>query len=54
VEVFGLGARADDFTPDTSGVDFLAEFVPGMAPDLRSSFSAKAALEKLLGRGLDW
>ena len=53
LEVFGSAARADDFNPDSSDADFLVEFAPGVHPDLNTFFGAKAALETLLGRGVD-
>ncbi|MEY4266624.1 MAG: hypothetical protein RIS90_1159 [Pseudomonadota bacterium] len=53
LEVFGSAARADDFDPELSDVDFLVEFAPGVSPGLDSVFGAKAALETLLGRGVD-
>jgi predicted nucleotidyltransferase len=53
LEVFGSAARADDFDPASSDADFLVEFAPGVQPGLDSLFGAKAALETLLGRGVD-
>ena len=53
LEVFGSAARADDFNPESSDADFLVEFAQGVQPDLQTLFGAKAALEKLLGRGVD-
>ena len=53
LEVFGSGARADDFNPASSDADFLVEFAPDSQPGLRAFFGAKADLEKLLGRGVD-
>ena len=53
LEVFGSAARADDFDPDSSDADFLVEFAPGVQPGLDAFFGAKAALETLLGRGVD-
>lgn len=53
LEVFGSAARADDFDPDHSDVDFLVEFAPDFQPGLNSIFGAKAELEALLGRGVD-
>ena len=53
LEVFGSAARADDFDPDHSDADFLVEFAPDVQPGLDSIFGAKAALETLLGRGVD-
>jgi predicted nucleotidyltransferase len=53
LEVFGSAARADDFDPDHSDADFLVEFAPGVQPSLDTFFGAKAALEAVLGRGVD-
>ncbi|MEY2859981.1 MAG: hypothetical protein RL392_439 [Pseudomonadota bacterium] len=53
LEVFGSAARADDFQPDSSDADFLVEFAPDLQPGLDTFFGAKAALEALLGRGVD-
>lgn len=53
LEVFGSAARADDFDPEHSDVDFLVEFAPDVQPGLESFFGAKATLEALLGRGVD-
>jgi predicted nucleotidyltransferase len=53
LEVFGSAARADDFDPVHSDADFLVEFAADAHPDLRTFFGAKAALEQLLGRGVD-
>lgn len=53
LDVFGSAARAVDFAVDHSDVDFLLEFEPGARPDLDTYFSAKAALESLLGREVD-
>ena len=53
LEVFGSAARADDFDPVSSDADFLAEVTPDIRPGLDSIFSVKAALEALLGRGVD-
>jgi hypothetical protein len=53
LEVFGSAARADDFNPATSDVDFLIEFAEGAAPGLHDFFGAKTALENLLGRAVD-
>lgn len=53
LEVFGSAARAVDFDPESSDADFLVEFAPGVRPDLRTFFGAKAELERLLGRGVD-
>ncbi len=53
LEVFGSAARADDFDTETSDADFLVEFAPDAQPGLHTFFGAKAALEALLGRGVD-
>lgn len=53
LEVFGSAARADDFNPASSDVDFLVEFAPDAQPGLQAFFGAKAELEQLLGRGVD-
>ncbi len=53
LEVFGSAARAVDFNPDSSDADFLVEFAPDAQPGLDAFFGAKAALEQLLGRGVD-
>ena len=53
LDVFGSAARADDFDPVSSDADFLVEFAPDARPGLHSIFGAKAALEALLGRGVD-
>ena len=49
----GSAARGDDFNPESSDVDFLVEFAPGVQPDRHSFYGAKAELEQLLGRGVD-
>ncbi|RYF25093.1 MAG: DNA polymerase III subunit beta [Comamonadaceae bacterium] len=53
LEVFGSAARAQDFDPDRSDVDFLVEFSPDAPVGLPSFFGIKAALEQLLGRPVD-
>lgn len=53
LEVFGSAARGDDFDPERSDADFLVEFAPDVQPGLDVFFGAKAALEALLGRGVD-
>jgi hypothetical protein len=53
LEVFGSAARVDDFNPESSDADFLVEFALGVTPDLHTFYGAKAALEQLLGRGVD-
>ena len=53
LEVFGSAARAEDFNPVSSDVDFLVEFAHDAQPDLKTFFGAKADFETLLGRGVD-
>lgn len=53
LDVFGSAARAEDFDPVRSDVDFLVEFTPGATGGLQAFFGAKAALEQLLGRPVD-
>ncbi len=53
LEVFGSAARADDFDPASRDADFLVEFAHVVQPGLGTFFGAKAALEALLGRGVD-
>lgn len=53
LEVFGSGARGDDFDPATSDADFLIEFASDAQLGLDTFFGAKADLEQLLGRGVD-
>ncbi len=53
LEFFGSAARADEFDPATSDVDFLIEFAEGNTPGLQDFFGAKSALEHLLGRPVD-
>lgn len=53
LEVFGSVARAHDFDPEHSDADFLVEFAPDVKPGLDTFFGTKAALEVLLGRGVD-
>ena len=53
LEVFGSAARADDFNPASSDADFFVEFAPDVQAGLDAFFGAKAALEQLLGRGVD-
>lgn len=53
LEVFRSAARADDFDPESSDADFLVEFTPDVQPGLDTLFGAKAALEALLGRGVN-
>ena len=51
--MFGSAARADDFNPAASDVDFLIQFATDTAPSLQDFFGAKTALENLLGRAVD-
>lgn len=51
--MFGSAACADDFNPASSDADFLVEFAPDAHAGLDAFFGAKAALEQLLGRGVD-
>ena len=53
LEVFGSAARADDFNPDSSDVDFLVEFGTATSTGLDAFFGTKSALEQLLGRAVD-
>jgi predicted nucleotidyltransferase len=53
LDVFGSAARGDDFKPASSDADFLVEFAPDVHTGLNEYFGAKAALEQLLGRGVD-
>lgn len=53
LEVFGSAARAQDFDPGHSDADFLVEFASDVQPGLDTFFGTKAALEALLGRGVD-
>ena len=53
LEVFGSAARAEDFNPDSSDVDFLVEFAADAVIGLHDFFGAKTALEHLLGRTVD-
>ena len=53
LEVFGSAARGTDFKTADSDVDFLVEFLPGVATDLQAFLATKIALEKLLGRAVD-
>lgn len=53
LDVFGSAARADDFNPASSDADFLVEFASDAHAGLEEFFGAKAALEQLLGRGVD-
>ena len=54
LEVFGSGARAVDFDPRRSDVDFLVEFdMAGGAPTLKAFFALRDELAALLGRPVD-
>jgi uncharacterized protein len=53
LEVFGSAARATGFEPGRSDIDLLVEFDAEARPDLATYFDAKAALEALLGHGVD-
>jgi len=53
LEVFGSAARATDFNPDKSDVDFLVEFSSDAGNGFRNFFNAKTALENELGRCVD-
>jgi len=53
LEVFGSAARATDFKPESSDVDFLVEFSPLTPIGLHDFFGAKQDLQDLLGRGVD-
>jgi predicted nucleotidyltransferase len=54
LEIFGSAARAADFDPDTSDVDFLVEFAPETRwPALEQFFGLADALQQLLGRPVD-
>lgn len=53
LEVFGSAARADDFDPQTSDVDFLVDFVDRSKVGLAAYFGAKHDLEQVLGRAID-
>lgn len=52
LEVFGSAARALDFDPGRSDIDFLVEFAPNSS-DLRVFLEFSDALETLLGRPID-
>lgn len=54
LEVFGSAARGDDFDPDHSDIDFLAEFEPQGAPETMADyFELRDALAKVTGRQVD-
>ncbi|MBI1776750.1 MAG: nucleotidyltransferase domain-containing protein [Proteobacteria bacterium] len=54
LEIFGSGARATDFDPDRSDVDFLVEFDDeASAPSLKRFFAFRDGLVAVLGRPVD-
>lgn len=53
LDVFGSAARGSDFNPEHSDADFLVEFDPHVHAGFRDYLGAKAALETILGRGVD-
>ncbi len=54
LEIFGSGARSDDFDPSRSDVDFMVEFAPEPnAPTLDTYFDLRDALAAVLGRPVD-
>jgi uncharacterized protein len=54
LEIFGSAARAADFNPDGSDVDFLVEFLHDSSlPPLEQFFGLADALKQLLGRPVD-
>ncbi len=54
LEIFGSAARAADFNPDASDVDFLVEFLhDSPLPPLEQFFGLADALKQLLGRPVD-
>src|ERR1700677_2722204 len=54
LEIFGSAARAVDFNPDASDVDFLVEFHRNSRlPPLEQFFDLAEALKQLLGRPVD-
>lgn len=54
LEIFGSAARATDFDPDTSDVDFLVEFNPdSKMPPFEQYFGLAEALRETLGRPVD-
>jgi len=54
LEIFGSGARAVDFDPQRSDVDFLVQFdTRDGAPGLREFFDLRDELTTLLGRPVD-
>ena len=54
LEVFGSGARGDDFDPNRSDVDFLVDFAPSPdVPTLDVFFNLRDSLATELGRPVD-
>lgn len=54
LEIFGSGARGDDFDPDTSDADFLVEFCrQDKNCTLDQYFDFRDALSLALGRSVD-
>ena len=54
LDVFGSGARAVDFDPGRSDVDFVVEFdTTRIAPTIKTFFSLRNELAALLGRPVD-
>ena len=53
LEVFGSAARAEDFDPARSDVDFLVEFEPGADPGMAGFLDVEEALTGLVGRPVD-
>ena len=54
LEVFGSGARGNDFDPDRSDVDFLVEFEASEnSPSLFEFFKLQEALAARMGRPVD-
>ena len=54
LEIFGSAARAADFNPDASDVDFLVEFLrDSPLPPLEQFFGLADGLKQLLGRPVD-
>jgi uncharacterized protein len=54
LEIFGSAARAEDFDPTRSDLDFLVEFQP-LSPSayVEAYFGLKEGLEHLFGRPVD-
>jgi len=54
LEIFGSAARAVDFNPEASDVDFIVEFHHNSPlPPLEQFFGLAEALKQLLGRPVD-